>query len=254
MLTNSGGLTITTPNTVIQNLNITGNGSDPPLLIKASGCVVKSCRIDAIGAFFGIDAEAANGVTSITIQDCTIFNSNSGNADCVMVLAAGGTILRNNISGGVHSYSVDGGTTLIQDNYMHDLFGSVGGHYENIFWGGVTPAPSVMIKHNTFFAFDTADVFVQNTFGDVSGTIIDNNLMRQQTPVPVATLHSTSETVQIQGTGTSTGCQITNNIIEVGFFDYAAVSGNAAPGCLWQNNTDYFTGSLIATPPNCFTP
>jgi hypothetical protein len=256
VLTNSGNVTITTPNTIIDSLNIVATGGGPGILIKAgaSGCIIKNCMIDMNGSFFGISAAGSDNINGVTIQDCTIFDSNpklTGQPEAI--LAAGATILRCNISGSTHSVAVDSGTTpLVQDNYMHDMAGGNSAHFENIYWGGDTPPPSVVIRHNTFFGFDTADIFVQNTSGDVSGTIIDNNLCRQGTPF--GTLGPTQTVIQIEALVTTTGCQITNNIIELGLGVYGSVSNHAAPGCLWQNNRDYFTGTVQPPPANCFTP
>jgi len=252
-LTPSGGLgNITTDNTVIQNLNITGNGTDPPIKISAKNCVIQNCLIDANGAFFGIDASFANGAISTTVRNCRIINSNPLTRDCIGLILSG-TAIANDISGCVHCISIDSACSIYH-NYMHDMNGSASAHYECIFYGGGGLSAPNLIRFNTMYAFDTAVVFIQDTFGGIDNTIIDSNQMFQQsTPYPPG-LHSTSDTVALQGTGTSVGCQITNNIMEVGFFDYASVSGCQSPGCLWVNNRDRFTNAIISTPPGCFTP
>ena len=231
-----GDLVINTPGAVISGLNITGT-----VYVNAPNVTIENCRIDANGGYFCIDAGATNGASGLTVTDCTLLNSVPGKVDGQNILCTGATILRCDMSGMSHCISSDGGN-LIQDNYMHDLNGTVNGHYECIYVGG--GAPGDTIRHNTMISFDTAVVFMKTDYGPVNNMIVDNNLMLQQSPVPVAGLHTTSYDIYLDNTGDGmTGNVVTNNIMQQGYYGYSSVT-NA--GVVWQGNTDISTGQTIS--------
>jgi hypothetical protein len=228
-----GDIYMTTAGQQIDALNITGR-----VYVQAPNCKITRCKIDCHGDYFCIDA---GNVTGITITDCTLLNSGSASGNGSNVLCGGGTILRNNISGMCHCISSNGGNT-IQDNYMHDMNGTVDGHYECIYIGG--GAPGDTIRHNTMISFDTAVVFMKTDYGPVNNCIIDRNLMLQQSPIPVSGLHSTSYTIYLANTGGGmSGNQVTNNVMQKGFYGYSSVEANTP---VWSNNTDYVTGLPIS--------
>lgn len=241
-----GDIHLNTAGETIDSLDIKGR-----VYVQAPNCKITRCRINGNGDWYCIDASASN-TAGLLVTDCTLLNSGT-KRDAQNIQCHSATLLRNDMSGYAHCISSDGGN-LIQDNYMHDLNGDTSGHYECIYIGG--GAPGDTIRHNTMISFDTAVVFIKTDYGPTNNNIIDNNLMLQQNPIPVAGLHTTSYTIYVLNTGgtPSTGNQVTNNVMQVGFFGYTDIENQAAPGCLWQNNTDYFTGNLIPTPPGCYTP
>jgi hypothetical protein len=231
----NGDLVINTPGTVISGLNITGT-----VYVNAPNVTIEDCRIDAKGGYFCINASTSNSA-GLTVSDCTLLNSAGGNVNGSNIECNGATILRNDMSGFSHCIASDGGN-LIQDNYMHDLNGTTAGHYECIYIGG--GAAGDTINHNTMISFDTADVFMKTDYGPVNNEIVENNLMLQQSPVPVSGLHTTSYNIYLYNTGDGvSGNVVTNNIMQQGYYGYTDVND---PGVVWQGNTDYSTGQTIS--------
>lgn len=209
--------------------------------VRANNVTIKNCKLDAANEFFNIDAEGAEG---LQVLDCTIINTGSGGIitrNGVSILIGHGVVKRCDISGQHHCISSNGGN-VIEDNYMHDMRGNSDGHYECIYYGGGSSFGGDTIRHNHMISFDTAVVFLKTDYGAVNNCIIDRNLMRQQTPVPVSGLHATSYTIYLDGANMS-GNQVTNNVMERGFYGYSSINGNTP---VWSNNTDYVTGAVIA--------
>ncbi|WP_407180115.1 Ig-like domain-containing protein [Bradyrhizobium sp. STM 3562] len=202
---------------------------------------IENCRIDANGGYYNIDAGATNNASGLKVTNCTLLNSAGGNVNGSNILCTGATITGNDMSGMSHCISSDGGN-LIQNNYMHDLNGTPDGHYECIYIGG--GAPGDTINHNTMISFDTADVFMKTDYGPVNNCVVTDNLMLQQTPVPVAGLHTTSYNIYLDNTGAGmSGNVVSGNIMQKGYYGYSSVT-NA--GVNWQNNTDISTGQTIS--------
>lgn len=230
----NGDLVIDTPGAVISGLNITGT-----VYVNAPNVTIENCRIDANGGYFCINASTSNSA-GLKVADCTLLNSGT-KVDGSNIECNGATIVRNDMSGFTHCISSDGGN-LIQDNYMHDLNGTVNGHYECIYIGGGGAGDT--INHNTMVSFDTADVFMKTDYGPVINEVVENNLMLQQTPVPVAGLHTTSYNIYLENTGGGvSGNVVTNNILQEGYYGYTDVND---PHVVWTGNTDYSTGQVIS--------
>jgi hypothetical protein len=144
-LTNSGSRTITVANTVLQNLNITGQ-----IIVKAQGVTIKNCRINASGGFWGIDSDGFNA----NVTDCEIFNSNAGDA---AIVGAGGQYMRLNIHG-FENGIVTQGNNLVQDCYIHDLGSGPSGHLDGV---SIQSGSNTTIRHNRIEGCDTSCVFIQ---------------------------------------------------------------------------------------------
>lgn len=237
VLTPQGDLVVNTAGAVISGLDIKGT-----VYVNAPNVTIENCRIDANGGYFCIDAGASNGATGLTVKNCTLLNSVPGKVDGQNILCTGATIENCDISGMTHCISSDGGN-LIQNNYMHDLNGTTNGHYECIYVGG--GAAGDTIQHNTMISFDTAVVFMKTDYGPVNNMVIDNNLMLQQNPLPVAGLHTTSYDIYLDNTGAGmSGNVVTNNIMQKGYYGFTSVTN---PGSVtWQGNTDLGSGQTIS--------
>ena len=68
------------------------------------------------------------GVTGVTVENCDI-NAMSGGGQGI---AGQGTFLNNNIHGAADGIAVNGDNTVIQNNYIHDMQGTSGSHFDAI--------------------------------------------------------------------------------------------------------------------------
>jgi hypothetical protein len=136
-LTKSGGLTITTAGAVIDGLDING-----PVYINAPNVTIKNCRITSD------DWTAVwikPGLTGTVVQDCDITNVGPGTSGANGIVGSG-TFLRNDISHVDNGFNVNG-SSVIKDNYIHDMQASGTPHYDGIeINGGVS---HIDIQHNT---------------------------------------------------------------------------------------------------------
>jgi len=130
-LTPSGRLTVTTPNTVLDALDITGD-----VLIQASGVKITRSRIHG-NAFFGVRVVSGD----VTISDSELF----GFSEAAMTYS-NWTAIRVNI----HDVGSDGvkfGTnTLLADSWLHDFAPTEGAHAD----GGQLQAGerNIVVRHN----------------------------------------------------------------------------------------------------------
>jgi hypothetical protein len=223
-LTPSGGMIINTPGAVISGLDIRGT-----VYINAPNVTLENCRITS-GDFYVVSVNA--GITGAVIRDCDIIGSGvatNGNNG----IGGQGTFLRNDISRVDNGIVVQGDSTLIQDNYIHDMQ-AASAHYDGIqIDGGISNAT---IRHNTIINdYDqTSAVMIDNWFGPVSNVIIDNNRLSGGG----YTLYSDG---QFSG-GPITGVSFTNNQLGEGRWGYTYFVNNTP---VWQGNTNIGTGQSV---------
>lgn len=161
----SGPLVINTPGAVIRGLDIKGD-----VVINAPNVTLIDCKISSDS--FAV-VLIKKGVTGVTVQNCEIDNQGVGGQG----IAGQGTFIANNIYGVADGIDVRGDNTLIQDNYIHDMRGTPGSHYDGIQADG--NFSNLTIRHNTVINdhTQTAAIMLDNYWGPINNVVIDNNLL-----------------------------------------------------------------------------
>ncbi|PSO15064.1 hypothetical protein C7G42_29225 [Bradyrhizobium sp. MOS003] len=129
-----------------------------------------------------------------------------------------GKFIANNIYNVENGIGVDGGNTLIQDNYIHDMIASGSPHYDGISIDGKNS--NITITHNTVINdhTQTAAIMIDNYFGPVSNVTVDNNLL-------YGGGYNIYSSAQFDG-GSVTGVSVTNNHMGGGYWGPTAFTGN----------------------------
>ena len=112
LLRPSGSITVTTPGTIIENLDITGS-----ITIDASNVTVRNVRVRSNGAKYLINIVSSGGHRGIVIEDCELDGRDQSTQ---AVVHAGYTIRRCNIHNTEDGLRASG-DVVIEDNYIHDL-------------------------------------------------------------------------------------------------------------------------------------
>ncbi len=219
----TGPMTITQAGTVIEGKIIDGT-----LTIDAANVTIKNCIIKNYG-WWGIDGEGASNL-SVLYCDFTASTSKDTNA----AILGSGTFIGNDISQSENGIVLQGGASVVRDNYIHDLFDNFGEpHIDGISVQG--GQDNVLIEHNTIESWDTSAIFIKNDFGPINNITVRNNLLYGD-----AERGDPAATVYVYGPNT-TNVSITNNYIEKGEWYYVATS-NASPtlsgNIQWNNKTD----------------
>ncbi|WP_370058533.1 Ig-like domain-containing protein [Bradyrhizobium yuanmingense] len=221
-----GDLVIDTAGAVISGLDIHGS-----VFINAPNVTLENCKVTT-NAFYAV--RVAPGVTGAVIQHNEINGVGSGNDGDYGIMGQG-TFIANNIYNVENGIGVDGGNTLIQDNYIHDMIASGSPHYDGISIDGNNY--DITIRHNTVINdhTQTAAIMIDNYFGPVSNVVVDNNLL-------YGGGYNIYSSAQFNG-GPVTGVSITNNHMGGGYWGPTAFTGNSP---VYTGNVDD-SGSLIAT-------
>lgn len=138
-LTNSGGLTITTANTVVDGKNISGDVD-----IRAAGVVIKNSKIS--GKVVNDNVSTHN---AFTIQDSQV------GSDTVCSTWSNGAIgienytaLRVKLLGFTDGFRIAGGNVLIQDSFVKLCGTNPDLHSDGIQAYGAAGGQNIVIKHN----------------------------------------------------------------------------------------------------------
>jgi hypothetical protein len=219
LTTYTGPMTITTDGTVIDGKIINGS-----LVIEADNVIIRNCKI-TYDSWWGVSAGGKN----IVIQDCDITGPGYG-GDSNSSIVGNGTFLRNDISQSENGILLDGNSSIVKWNYIHDLQDSGSAHYDGIeIHGNVNGA---LIEDNTIISRDTSNVFIKNNFGPISNITINHNYM-----AGVAGYN-----IYVDGRasgGPITGVTITNNYLEKGVYGYYSID-NSSPTI--SGNIEYLSG------------
>lgn len=226
---NTGVPAGTTLTTVNGDVHTTSNGQiinamdiHGTLWIDNSNVTVKNTKVTGGGgSSWAINVGSNTNVTGVVVQDCTI---DAGKSDQGGITGEGFSIYRCDISNGENA-ARPGGNALIQDCYMHTFRSSSSGpHYDGV---EVYSGTGSKIVHNTIILDqdETSTVNVQADFGNISGTVIDHNL-----------LDGGGWMLNIRtNSGPVTGTQITNNRLgdnaglgygAINDGTYSAITGN----------------------------
>ena len=196
----SGALMISRPGTVISGLDING-----PVIIRANNVTIENCRITS--SDYSV-INIGQGITGTTVKYCEI----DGKGVAGFGIGGQGTFIGNNIHHVADGINVQGNNTLIQDNYIHDLYRIDGGHYDGIQMDG--GFSHVKVLHNTIIndKGQTSAIMIDGYWGDISDIVVDNNLLVGGS----YTIYATGVNVA----GSVTGIQVTNNHLGKGTYGY----------------------------------
>lgn len=221
-----GDLVIDTAGAVISGLDIHGS-----VFINAPNVTLENCKVTT-DAFYAV--RVATGVTGAVIQHNEINGVGSGNDGDYGIMGQG-KFIANNIYNVENGIGVDGGDTLIQGNYIHDLIASGSPHYDGISIDGKNS--NITISHNTVINdhTQTSAIMIDNYFGPVSNVVVDDNLLSGGG-------YNIYSSAQFNG-GSVTGVSITNNHMGGGYWGPTAFTGNSP---VYTGNVDD-SGSLIST-------
>ncbi|MDF0494641.1 Ig-like domain-containing protein [Bradyrhizobium yuanmingense] len=194
---------------MISGLDIHGS-----VFINAPNVTLENCKVTT-DAFYAV--RVAPGVTGAVIQHNEINGVGTGNDGDYGIMGQG-TFIANNIYNVENGIGVDGGNTLIQDNYIHDMIASGSPHYDGISIDGKNY--DITIRHNTVINdhTQTAAIMIDNYFGPVSNVVVDNNLL-------YGGGYNIYSSAQFNG-GSVTGVSITNNHMGGGYWGPTAFTGN----------------------------
>lgn len=232
-LTNSAGGTFSTPGSVLDALNITGQ-----VVIAANNITLKRSRIRDGGVFTIVKIN--DGVTGTIIEDCEIDGLGLSGTGGSFGIEGSATIRRCNIFG-VENALVPTSGSVITDNYVHDL-ASPGEdpHYDCIQMDGGNH-DNISIEHNTLICppNQTAAVMIDNYFGSCSNITVNNNKLRGGS-------YTCYADAQFPGGGTLTNIRYTNN--RIGGWQFGPFSINSTTLADGTGNVNDDTGNPIPPP------
>lgn len=171
-LTPSGSITVNTPGTVIDGLDVTGK-----IQINANNVTIKNTRVTQTGVSGQTGVQAigiAAGVTGVSIQDVECRNSGVAIEACFATSAgASWTLTRVYFHGCADCVETYGSGTVTDSYIITDLM-QPGDHVEPIYVSGT--GGLVSVKHSTLFnpQVQTAVLFVDSYTGQAHGSISDS--------------------------------------------------------------------------------
>jgi hypothetical protein len=223
-LKSNGHLWISKPGTVVSGLDIEGTVD-----IDAANVTLMNSRIR--GARYAV-VLIKQGTQGVVVQDCEIDGIGSGN-DGSSGIQGGGTFRRNNIYHVENGFALNA-SSIIEDNYVHDLLASGSPHYDGIQIDG--EVSDVTIRHNTVINqyTQTSAVMIDNYFGPISNISVDNNVL-------IGGGYTVYSSAQFDG-GPVTGVSFTNNRLGQGKWGYASIVKNTP---VWRGNVDHATGRAL---------
>jgi len=225
----SGSLVINTPGTVIEGLDITGS-----VTINAANVTLLNCKITS-GDYDVVLVKP--GITGAVVQNCEINNLGSGGQG----IAGQGTFVSNNIHDCADGIDVRGDNTMIRDNFIHNMRGTSGSHYDGIQADGGFSNLSVI--HNTVIneQNQTSAVMIDNYWGPIEGVTIDNNYL-----VGGGYAVYINEVAKGQaGGGRVTNVTVTNNRIGAGSWGVFDLRSELGLVPILSGNINATTGDLL---------
>ncbi|MEY2958070.1 MAG: hypothetical protein RLZZ01_638 [Actinomycetota bacterium] len=226
VLRSSGSLTITTPGTTIDGLDITGS-----VTINASNVTIRRSRIT--GSAFALIRVASN-VTGVRIEDVEIDGRGTAGQGNSMGVYGPATVVRSNIHGVENGVTPFSGS-VVTDNYIHGLSAPGSPHYDGIQIDG--GASNIRIERNTIDMREhsqTATVMIDNYFGPTDNILVNGNRL-------LGGGYTVYSDGQFSG-GPITNVTFSNNRMGRGYWGYASIVRNSP---VWTGNVDDVTGQTI---------
>lgn len=200
----SGDQTITTADTLLEDLDIYGR-----VFVRAANVTIRNCRIRGGPTGSCLIDATSTSCTGLTVEDCTL-RPDVPTYDCNGVNGAGFTATGCDISAVVDGFGVwltqdpDAANVSITGNYVHDVHCQSSPYHSD----GVTHNDGVQI-HGGGPVVIRGNTFIMNPGA---------------TSVPVTGYGATSCVLASDGIGTLTGI-----VIEDNYFDYSAALVNINP-------------------------
>ncbi len=172
-----GDLTITTPNTLIDGLDIHGY-----VVVKAANVVIRRSIIRGGSAATGNAClSIVGGGTNYLVEDVTISPEFPNSKQNAINVNQPGILRRLNISGTVDGIMIYGSGVNVQDSYIHDLKVWPTGHSD----GGPThndciqlqAGTGVRIERNSLTGANNAAIMVTQDAGVVKDLVIADNYL-----------------------------------------------------------------------------
>lgn len=176
ILTPSGGMTITTPGTVIDSLDITGK-----VQINANNVIIEHSRITMPGVAGATGVQAigvATGVTGVQVVDSECRNSGGVAIEaCIGTGQSAGFSLTRDYFHGCADCIETQGVGTITDSYVTTDLMQLGNHVEDIYVTGT--GSRVDVHHSVLLnqQVQTAVVFVDNYLGAGSPASVSDSLV-----------------------------------------------------------------------------
>ena len=246
VLTNSGSITSSANNQVIEGLNLTGAGLF--INIAHNNVTVRQCNINTSGSNQVLIGMGAGGsVTGVTIEDCLI-NGNKASLEGIYTLNAitGGSqniIRRCNIRGCENNITIFPGDNFsITDNLSTNSGNSFGAppHLDHLeMYGGANNT----ISHNYFDGqFDDAGVVssinITGQGNNISSLAVNNNMH--------ANFNNNAAWV-INDDNTQGGTVSLTSCVNNGFYNKGASAYRRDAVTITTNNSNYDAATSIAT-------
>lgn len=232
VLTNSGSINTSSNGQLIEGKNISGT-----IVVNHTNVTVRRCRVFSSSALFLIETENAQAADTTVIEDCLIESGTGQGASGSAAVTGGATIRRCNINGLENGPYLANGSFVI-DNLIHSMDAAGGDpHVDGI---QNLAGSDVIIEHNHIEAWDTSNIFNNSAFGPIDNVVINRNRL-----IKDPGRSAPSYAIYADETNNSlTNVQITNNIIQVGFYgNYCSLDAGTVSA--WSNNRDYLDDHLI---------
>lgn len=145
------------------------------LTLKVDNVTVRNCVFDFADGVWLLDADGTKG---LVVENCTFRGQNSINS---MLTGFDAKVLRCDISGVSNGITLQGGSALVEGNYIHDLNGDWvhdEPHIDGVSVQGTLS--NVVIRNNTIISWDTSGVFIKPEWGPISNILVQKNLIRRQ--------------------------------------------------------------------------
>ena len=238
-LTPSGGLTLSTPGTVINALDITGN-----IVVNAPNVTIRNTRIHS-NSMWVID----NNSTGLVVEDSEIINRPvSGQNNCHNGIGSNNfTVRRTEITGCENAANFGGDNIVFEDNYVHDL-DNIGPSYV---WGngphtdGIQMEPgsdNIVVRHNYIDP-------IGKTFGDGGTSAIIMGVNGSQNNVRIEDNYldgRNSSYALYMPRQQSQGNVVSRNKMQRGTYGYTACVKLGVTTAEFNDNRDATTNALIA--------
>ena len=217
ILSASGSFTVTTDGQVISNLDITGT-----LTIRADNVVVRNCRINANGAFYGLNY---SGHANILVEDTEIFGASSSG-----LLGFGSGVFRRLHLHNSSDNSKFGGNITLEDSYIHDYIVTATSHNDGVQIRGGSNIRFIGNRVDGPFRLQTSAFIIQTGTGAIDNVLFLGNRLSGGT----YTLYLRDKNA---GFGPPSNVSIINNVWQTDSYGFGPLSANPGPNWSWVGNS-----------------
>ena len=166
-LSSSGPITVTTPGTVIDGLDISGI-----VVIKADNVTVQRSRVTS-GSYFPI--RVSPGFSNVRFIDLEVIGVQNATTRCDVGINGGNFIQRVDVSNCADLLHPSPNSTIV-DSYLHDPWHSPTTHNDGV---QLFAGSHFVVQHNTILMghVENAAIFVKADFGDIDDVTIAGNFL-----------------------------------------------------------------------------